>query len=113
MTLQQWITKYEKEAEKFILLPGFVIYYEPEHGFFCWKVTGNSFEIDHTCTDNIHWAHNKCMKMAKERGCKLLRTATTHDPAAYMRLTKGTPNIALSSVKPNGKMYWIFEQKVQ
>jgi len=112
LTLQQWITKYEQKAEKFTLLSGFVIYFEPEHGFFCWKVTGNAFEIDHTCTNNIHWVHNKCMEMARWHGCKLLRTATMHNPAAYMRLIKVTPNIVLSGIRPNGKFYWIFEKGV-
>jgi hypothetical protein len=53
------------------------------------------------------------MKMAKERGCKILRTATYRNPVAYMRLTKATPNIALSGIRPNGKFYWIFDKNVQ
>jgi hypothetical protein len=52
------------------------------------------------------------MKMAKARGCKILRTATYRNPSAYMRLTKATPNLALSGIRANGKMYWIFEKVV-
>ncbi|CQR74169.1 hypothetical protein SpAn4DRAFT_0631 [Sporomusa ovata] len=41
-----------------------------------------------------------------------MRTATARSPAAYMRLFKGRINIALSGIKPNGKMYWYFETDV-
>jgi hypothetical protein len=112
MQLSEWIAKYEKKAEKFELLPGFQIYYEPDKGFFCWHKFGDVFEIDHTCTENVTWAHDKCVEMAKARGCKMLRTATSRDPSGYMRLTKSTPNIALSGIRPNGTFYWIMEKKV-
>lgn len=112
MTLNDWIAKYEQKAEKFVLLPGFSIHFEPDKGFFCWRVWQNVFEIDHTCTDDHAWAYNMVMQMAKERGCRLLRTATFRNPAAYMRLFKGTPNLALSGLRPNGKFYWIFEKEV-
>lgn len=111
-TLDEWIAQYEKKAEKFILLPGFKIYYKPDKGFFCWAKVGNVLEIDHSCTNNVNWAENCAITLAKQLGCILLRTATFHDPAAYMRLTKAKINLAESHVRANGKMYWIFEKEV-
>lgn len=112
MTLQQWITKYEQEAEAFNLLPGFSIYYEPDKGFFCWHKFKNIFEIDHTCTSDIMWAHDTCMNMAKEQHCTVLRTATKRPPAVYMRKTKAKLNLPLSGLRPNGDFYWIFDKEV-
>lgn len=112
MTLQEWKSKYEKEAEEFILLPGFTIYYEPDKGFFCWKKTGDYFEIDHTCTNNIRYIFNVMNDIAKNIGCKIIITSTKHDPAAFMRLLKCTPNIELSGIRPNGHMYWVMERRV-
>jgi hypothetical protein len=112
MTLQDWITKYEQEAEEFILLPGFSIYYRPEKGFFCWRIWRDVFEIDHTCTIDIKWADDKISELAKQHNCTILRTATFRDPAAYMRFRKATPNIAMSGLRPNNKFYWVFERKV-
>jgi hypothetical protein len=111
-TLDDWITKYEQEAEKLIILPGFSCYYEPDKGFFYWHVWQNVFEVDHTCINDYKWLLDKLIKMAKVRGCTLLRTATKHDPAAFMRLFKGTPNITLSGIRPNGVFYWVIERKV-
>jgi hypothetical protein len=101
MTLQQWITKYEQEAEEFDLLPGFSVYYEPDKGFFCWH------KFNH-----IMWAHNSCMKLAKEQGCTILRTATKRPPAVYMRKTKAKLNLPLSGLRVNGEFYWIFDKEV-
>lgn len=112
MKLKEWIAKYEQEAEEFILLPGFSIYYEPEKGFFCWRVFGNIFEVDHTCTNDGKWAYNTVNEVAKLFGCKFIRTATKRNPRAYKRLFKGSINFALSGIRPNGEMYWIFEKKV-
>lgn len=112
MNLKKWIDKYEKEAEEFNLLPGFSIYFKPGKGFFCWKLFGSIIEIDHTCTNDIKDIDNTIVQIAKENDCKIIRTSTARNPAAYMRLTKATPNIALSGIRPNGKFYWIFERKV-
>lgn len=112
MTLEQWIAKYEQKAEKFILLPGFTIYYKPEKGFFCWRKTGDVLEIDHTCTNDHNWAETEAILIAKKHHCKLICTQTFCDPAAYMRLTKAKINISLSGIRPNGKMYWVFEKEV-
>jgi hypothetical protein len=112
MNLHDWITKYEDEAEEFEMLPGFSIFYRPDKGFFCWRVWRDIFEIDHTCTSDLNWADAKILELAKQHECRILRTATTRNPAAYMRLTKGTPNISLSGIRPNGHFYWVFERKV-
>lgn len=113
MKLEDWITKYEKEAEKFELLLGFSVYYEPDKGFICWRAFKNILEIDHTCTNDIKWADAKCVELAKQHHCNILRTATKRNPSAYMRFTKATPNLSLSGVRPNGFMYWVFERPVK
>lgn len=112
MTLYYWITKYEQKAEKFILLPGFTLYCNPEKGFFCWRVFGDVLEIDHTCTNDHKWAEREAALIAKKHHCKLIRTQTFRDPASYMRLTKAKINISLSGIRPNRKMYWVFEKEV-
>lgn len=113
MDLDSWIAKYEQEAEGFTLLPGFSIYFEPDKGFFCWHKFKQIFEIDHTCTNDIAWAHDTCMKLAKENGCTLLRTAVARrSPAAYMRVTKAKLNLPLSGLRANGDFYWLFDKEV-
>lgn len=116
-TLRQWIAKYEAKAEKLIILPGFSIYFEPEKGFFYWKVTydtthGKIFEVDHTCTNDGKWAYNKAYEMAKEHGCKWIVTATSRDPAAYMRMYKCQPVLTHSGIRQNGVFYWVFKKLI-
>jgi hypothetical protein len=113
MTLDEWKVKYEQKAEPLIPLPGFSLYFEPDKGFFYWHKFGDVFEIDHTCTDDVMWAHNKCMDMAVATCCKILRTATYRNWVAYKRLTKATVNWSLSGFRPNGKFYYIFEKQVK
>jgi hypothetical protein len=113
MKLEDWIAKYEQEAEKLIILPGFSCYYEPDKGFFYWHVWQNVFEVDHTCTNDIAHMFQVANDMAKLRGCTLMRTATKRDPVAYMRLTKAKPNLTFSGIRPNGRFYWVFERQVQ
>lgn len=112
MTLDEWIKKYEQKSEEFHLLPGFVIYFEPDKGFFCWHVWRDVFEVDHTCTNDVMHMFDVANTMAKKRGCSLMRTATKRDPAAYMRLTKAKINVPLSGIRPNGEFYWVFEKGV-
>jgi len=113
MTLTEWITLYESRAEPFIPLPNFLTYFSPDKGFFLWKVTGDAFEIDHTCTSDAHHMNKIANEMAKIRGCRLIRTATFRDPAAYMRFMKCVPNLSLSGIRPNGKFYWVMERLVK
>jgi hypothetical protein len=128
-TLDEWITKYEQEAEELIILPGFQCHYEPDKGFFYWKVSpntikiqlayscmyinfGNVFEVDHTCTNDIAHMFQVANDMAKQRGCTVMLTATKRDPASYMRLTRAKINLTYSGIRPNGNMYWCFEKEV-
>jgi len=112
MKIEEWIAKYEKEAEKFELLPGFSIYFESDKGFFCWGTRQGVFEVDHCCTTDAKYMNDKANDMAKEMHCHTLRTATSRKPATYMRFMKCTPNLSLSGIRPNKKMYWVFERKV-
>lgn len=113
MTLEQWITKYEKKAEKYDLLLGFSIYFEPDKGFFQWHVWNDVFEVNHSCTNDAQYMLKVANDMAKKRGCKIIRTAVKRNPASYMRLMKCTPNIPLSRVRPNGIFYWVFDKEVK
>jgi hypothetical protein len=108
--MKKWIELYEKKAEKFELLPGFQIYFEPDKGFFCWAVWGDVFQVDHSCTNDFHYFFEVANKMAKEKGCTKLRTQTTRNPAAYLRLTKGKL-VGLSFLHQKG-LYWVFEKEV-
>ncbi|WP_110953040.1 hypothetical protein [Anaerosinus massiliensis] len=112
MTLDDWIKRYEKKAEKFSLIPGFSIYYEPDKGFFCYKITGNVFEVDHTCTNDVKHLVTVAQYKAKKHNCKVIVTQTLHDPAVFMRLLKWNIRIDLSGIRDNGKMYWVFEKEV-
>ncbi len=113
MTREEWIKKYEAKAEKFNLLPGFSIYFEPDKGFFCWHVWRDVLEVDHTCTNDIMYMVGVANNIAKMYKCNLMRTCTCRDPVAYAKLNKGSQiNLPLSCVKANGKMYWTFEREV-
>ena len=113
MTLPEYIHRYEARAERFSLLPTFQIHFESEQGFFCWAKFGPVFEVDHVCTNNARYFYDVANEMAKVRGCVTLRTQTFHNPASFMRLLKCTPNLTLSGVRPNGRMYWTMEKKVK
>lgn len=114
MTKEQWIDKYENKAEKFKLLPGFAMYFEPDKGFFCWAVINGIFEVDHSCINDIRYMDTVGNNIAKMYGCKLMRTAVFRDPIAYLRLYKGSRlNWPLSRVRANGLMYWIMEKEVK
>jgi hypothetical protein len=111
--MEEWIKKYESKAEKYIHLPGYQVYFEPDKGFFLYAQFGPVFEVDHVCTNDVKHMYKTANDMAKARGCTLLRTQTFHSPAPFMRLLKCTPNLTLSGIRPNGRMYWCMEKKVK
>lgn len=112
-TLNDWVKKYEAKAEKLDILPGFSLDYVPGKGFMCWKVIGRVFEIGHTCTNDVKFFENRAIEAAKEMGCVKIRTQTFRDPVAYRRLTGAIIRWDLSGVRPNGKMYWVFDKEVR
>ena len=113
MTLPEWITRYTARAEPFLPPAGYLTYYEPTQGFFLWRVFGNVFDIDAVCTNDWKKMYEVMNEMAKVRGCKILRTVTFHKPASFMRMLKTTPNLSLSGIRSNGKMYWCMEKLVK
>lgn len=111
MTLQDWIAKYEKKAERFNIPPGFLLDYVPHKGFMVWRISGRVLEIYHTCTNDFAYWHDKAYEAAREAGCIKIRTNTARDPVAYMRKSKGNIRVDLSHAK-DGRFYWVFEQEV-
>lgn len=112
MTLDEWIAKYEGKAEKYERLENAQRYFVPEHGFMDYVIENGSIIVDHTCTDDIHYMHQKAREIGKENGCTSLFVSTHRNPKAYLRLNKfaGTLNLQLSGYRPNGKFYWFFEE---
>ncbi len=112
MELMDWIKKYEKKAERFAVPNGFALFFEPDKGFFLYKVQGDVFHIDATCTNDFHYMLRTVNAMAKARGCTLLVTQTHRDPVAYMRLSKAQINYHLSGIRSNGLFYYVFVKEV-
>ena len=112
MTIEQWIQKYEKRAEKFDVPPGYKIFYDTDKGFMLWRVYDEAIEIDHCCTNDINYMIRVAEQKARENGVNLIRTMTYKNPAAYLRLTKSHLDIGRSHVLANGLFYWCFEKGV-
>lgn len=113
MTLDEWITKYEDKAEKYIRLPGFHLYFEPDKGFFLWRVIGDVFEVEDCCTNDFRYFTEVSNSIAKGYGCRTMRTCNTRNPVAFWRMY-GYPSInwSLSGIRPNGKFYMVYEMEV-
>ena len=112
MTIEQWIQKYEKSAEKFDVPPGYKIFYDTDKGFMLWRMHDGAIEIDHCCTNDINYMIRVAEQKARENGVNLIRTMTYKNPAAYLRLTKSHLDIGRSRVLANGLFYWCFEKGV-
>jgi len=112
MLLKEWMEKYEAKAEPFSIPDGFVLYFEPNKGFFLWRKIDKAFCIDAFCTNDIHGLQQTANDMGKDLGCTFLSTQTLHNPLAFQRLTKATLNRKLSGVRSNGIMYWVFEKSI-
>lgn len=112
MELKEWIKKYECEAEPLKVLNGYKLHFEPDKGFFYWKMIDKTFIIDHTCTNDIRYFDRLTSQMAKDNGCTLKTTMTTRSARAYVRVTKSHLNLKKSGIRPNGKWYWFFEKEV-
>jgi hypothetical protein len=113
MTLDEWIQRYvDKTGDYPYIREGFQVVFQEEYGFFYWRVDGDVFEVDHVCTDNRLWWREKAVEAAKELGCRIFRTHTHRNPAAYQRLMGCKENKELSRVWPNGKFYYCMEMQV-
>ena len=112
MELDQWIKKYEAKTEPFFIPDGFSLWFEPDKGFFLWRKIDKAFCIDAFCTNDIRYLQQKANDIGKFMGCTFLSTQTLHNPAAFRRLTKADLNLALSGVRSNGRMYWVFEKTI-
>ena len=112
MTLEDWIKKYEAKTEPFFIPEGFSCWFEPDKGFFLWKKTGEAFEVDACCTNDIKFLLKRMNAMARRINCKILITQTLHNPKAFARLMKAQVNLSLSGIRDNGRMYWVFMKGV-
>jgi hypothetical protein len=121
MTLDEWIAKYvAKTGDYPYVREGFNVQFEPEYGFFYWRVDGEVFEIDHVCTDNRDIWDAWATWCAKYHKCKVFRTHVCRSPEraeriknAYMKLMKCHEKPELHGYWPNGKWYWCFEREVK
>lgn len=111
MTKEQWIAKYEQKAEPFSMTPGYNLWFRANKGFFLWKAQDGVLGISHTSTNDIQFMLGKMMEIAKRNNCTLLRTATIHNPASFMRLMGSHLNLERSDWH-NGRFYWFMEREV-
>ena len=111
MTKEQWIAKYEQKAEPFSMTPGYNLWFRADKGFFLWRAQDGVLGISHTSTNDIQFMLGEMMKIAKCNNCILLRTATIHNPAAFIRLMGTHINLSRSAYH-NGRFYWFMEKEV-
>lgn len=111
MTIEEWIARYERKAEKFSIPTGFQLFFSQEKGFFLWRAQDGVLGISHTSTNDIHFMLGEMMEIAKRNNCTLLRTATIHNPASFMRLMGSHLNLERSDWH-NGRFYWFMEKEV-
>lgn len=112
MTMSAWIKKYEAKAEPYHKARGYTLRFDADNGFFLWRVFGDVLDISHTSTRDIRWMMRTAEVIAREHGCKMLRTRTLHNPAAFVRLTGAFLDLNLSYVYPNGIFYWTVDKEV-
>lgn len=116
MTIDEWIERYEAQAEECCVLDGFYLEYNPIKGFMVWGVEQHGDDkylvIDHTCTDDFAYWHRFVHDMAVSHGCKYMTTQTIRSPKAYVRKSGGAHlDLKLSGFRPNGKWYWVFTKE--
>lgn len=114
MTLNEWIARYEDKAERYVPEEGSTRFFEPEHGFMDYIIKNEAIIVDHTCTNDIHYMHDKAREIGRAHGCTTLYTSTYRSPKAYMRLnvkdSVGGLDLRQSGYRKNGKFYWVFEE---
>ncbi len=117
MTFSDWVAKYEKKAEDFEILPGFEVYFEADKGFMVYGIEDGKIIIDHTCCNDIHYFKEKARELGRRNHCSLLWLQTFRNPRAYYRLAHTTDpswlNLEASGWRPNGKFYWVFEERIE
>ena len=65
-TFQEWKAWYEAHAEPADTIEGASLYFEPEHGFFYYKLfQGGVLYIDHFATDDYQYLFRRAREMAR------------------------------------------------
>lgn len=65
-TFEEWKSWYEAHAETADPIEGALLYFEPEHGFFYYKVfSGRVLYIDHFATDDYQYLFRRAREMAR------------------------------------------------
>ena len=110
-TFEEWKSWYEAHAESADPIDGASLYFEPEHGFFYYKVfPGGVLYIDHFATDDYQYLFRRAREIARRLGCREVTTQTFHPAKAYARLSKAHLDLKYSVRGANGKWYWAFTE---
>lgn len=112
MSISDWIKKYEGKTEPFIIQEGEELYFTPEHGFIVWRMIGDTLYIDHTSTDDVRWAREKCREIGKAHGATRMFTFTLRNPRAFQKITGAHFAPQESRTLANGVFYWAFEDVI-
>lgn len=110
-TFDEWKSWYEAHAEPAYPIEGALLYFEPAHGFFYYKVfPGGVLYIDHFATDDYQYLFRKAREIARRLGCRKVTTQTFHPAKAYARLSKAHLDLKYSTRGANGRWYWAFTE---
>jgi hypothetical protein len=94
-TEEEWFDAYEERGNKYIIGPDEKKAFNPERGFFTYRLDAQRKEIWITqmCGDVRFWRPFiwKLIRETRHLGIKGLVYHTLRNPAAFMRLTGGTP----------------------
>lgn len=111
-TFEKWKSWYEAHAEPADPIEGASLYFEPEHGFFYYKIFPDirAMYVDHFATDNYQYLFRRAREIARAAGCGEVITQTFHPAKAYARLSKAHLDLEHSTRGENGKWYWAFTE---
>ena len=89
------------------------LFKSPSKGYCYFKVCLDAVEIYDTVTNDWYYWYQVMSDVAKVFGCGKLRTWTSRNPLAYVRLTRSKLNQALSGINGDTNEYiWCMEKEV-
>ena len=105
----------KKERQKKPLVPNedCGLFLSQDKGYCYFKIYLDVLEIHDTETNDWLYWNEIMMEIAQVFGCRVLRTWTTRNPAAYHRLTKAIINPLLSGIDEENHYKWCFEKDVK
>lgn len=113
-SFEEWRAFYEREAEPCTVEPDELLYFEPEHGFFYYRVlrAEGVLYVDHFATDDYQYLYRRARALARAEGCHAVGTVTFHPAKAYARLSRAHLDLKRSGPGANGRWYWAFEEEL-